>query len=766
MATRYIDLNASNSFQINNTNNRYRVRLNDTYNLPTGTEIQVHSSLINLQGITGQSIELEKDFEETILFNFYAVDTTYPTPAIDIGDPSKITSYNLYPDMRKTINPTLFAPFQFQNAPNGIPTSGAPPLNFYDTFPFGFTENIMPLAGVKNITNAEGEPSLGGAPSDGDKYLVPLCGSAEIKIPKGIYSVESLGELLTEQINGTIGKDDETNFYDRQKQNDEYRGNFVTNTTTRMVSACDKDDIDNYLSASTNPFPSSIPDLPAVRPLGIDDFNTVGAFAVRPDHMTDLFFQAANNLYNSTTTPDTAKVNFTFPADGTNKRYGYTFLKTNGENVDFDNYDLFKNGFAQGTTGLKIQYDSQKSGFSITHLHEPRRIPTNDKQGNQMSNPSQECLYSKRTYKPGSTTDLEDVFIDYYEGVSDANREISYPTLNAVMQRYCGIQVYNWAYQTSSATGDVGSIADNNNNPFANQFQNFEDFFSSRELAKKAWETTLWFRLGFTYDQLQNPDNYLKERAFDIDYQLQGTTTGADIDSSIIPFISSNYTNYGKAQPSNATPQGDQSQVLPSVTAVQLFNMLDVNVPRNIFNNNKNLQPNGFSTKLPICVTPYIGSFYNYAAMFDVQTAGEDIVASNLPRLSINGYMLVLSDIVNENDQAGKMQELGILDIIPKSSLSNQDFISNSNNLVHVLSNPKSVNEIIINIVNPDLTDIPLQPNSSILIKIIKPLERPTVLMANAGTEIAESEVKQEVLNEIQQAQKAQQKAQQKESKQ
>ena len=70
MATRYIDLNASNSFQINNTNNRYRVRLNDTYNLPTGTEIQVHSSLINLQGITGQSIELEKDFEETILLIF------------------------------------------------------------------------------------------------------------------------------------------------------------------------------------------------------------------------------------------------------------------------------------------------------------------------------------------------------------------------------------------------------------------------------------------------------------------------------------------------------------------------------------------------------------------------------------------------------------------------------------------------------------------------------------------------------------------------
>ena len=161
MATRYIDLNASNSFQINEKNNRYRVRLNDTYNLPTGTEIQVQSSLINLQGITGQSIELEKDFEETILFNFYAVDTTYPTPAVDIGDPSKITSFNLYPDMRGNFNPTLFAPFQFTNSPNGVPDGGAGgPYNFYDTFPFGFTEGIMPLAGFKDIKNSEGRPQI------------------------------------------------------------------------------------------------------------------------------------------------------------------------------------------------------------------------------------------------------------------------------------------------------------------------------------------------------------------------------------------------------------------------------------------------------------------------------------------------------------------------------------------------------------------------------------------------------------------------------
>jgi len=77
--------------------------------------------------------------------------------------------------------------------------------------------------------------------------------------------------------------------------------------------------------------------------------------------------------------------------------------------------------------------------------------------------------------------------------------------------------------------------------------------------------------------------------------------------------------------------------------------------------------------------------------------------------------------------------------------------------LVHLLSNPKTVNEIVINIVNPDLTDVPLEPNSSILIKITKPLGKPTIVMANAETEFAENEIKQEVLQEVQQQQKAKQ---------
>ena len=120
--------------------------------------------------------------------------------------------------------------------------------------------------------------------------------------------------------------------------------------------------------------------------------------------------------------------------------------------------------------------------------------------------------------------------------------------------------------------------------------------------------------------------------------------------------------------------------------------------------------------------------------------------------------MLVLSDIINQQDQAAHKSEVGILDLIPKSSLSNQDFIATISEMVHILSNPKVVNSVDINIVNPDLTDLQLEPNSTILLKITTPTPRPTELLAGAKEEISENEVKQEVAQQVQQSQKQQKK--------
>ena len=182
---------------------------------------------------------------------------------------------------------------------------------------------------------------------------------------------------------------------------------------------------------------------------------------------------------------------------------------------------------------------------------------------------------------------------------------------------------------------------------------------------------------------------------------------------------------------------------------------MDANVPPSPRNNNSNAQyPANAAKNLPVNIYSYTGSDYQQAISIPVQTAGLDIIADDLPRLSVNGYMLCLSDIVNQDDQAGDLSDCGILDLIPKSSLSNQDFIADRNLLVHTLSNPKTVNYVDINILNPDLTDLSLEPNTTILLKIVTPTQKPTILIAESQEEIAEEEVKSEQANLIHQQEK------------
>ena len=66
--TVYIDANVRNSIKVNSTNNRFTYKLPETLELPTGTEIGLQSSIINLKGITGASIEITEPINETICF--------------------------------------------------------------------------------------------------------------------------------------------------------------------------------------------------------------------------------------------------------------------------------------------------------------------------------------------------------------------------------------------------------------------------------------------------------------------------------------------------------------------------------------------------------------------------------------------------------------------------------------------------------------------------------------------------------------------------
>jgi hypothetical protein len=757
MTTRYVDLNASQAVKRNQSNNRYTYKLNKTLELPAGTEISIQNSLINLQGITGQSIELEKDFEETIIYNYYLVDTFYANPIAKLPQADSVNNYRLYNNSGFRFNPKNMADF-FMSADVRVGEGG-------------FSENIMPLAGWKKITNSTGT----------NNYLIPLIGKADIKVPKGIYSVSSLSQLITDQINAVAIPNTNQNFLELQKQNEKFEGMLCNGTTNIIINTPSYDNIDTWGGQIANePELNNDPpmnQLPGIRALTVNDSNArPGHFAVKPNHMTDLFYQARANVYDATLTLDTAKTRIfknSLTADpDPNRRYGLVFMKepeggvSAGDNVK--TYNLFQKGTAVGTTGFEISYKG--NGFGISHLHEPRRIPTNDLLGNKLANPSQEAFFMKRVATPDQQSGASRLG-NLYDGIpTTENKNSVYNTLSTPAQQYSGILVFNWAYQTALKNANVSLeevlVKVDANSTNNQEFWGFNEFFRTEAEAEKAWEETLWYRMGFTYDQLQKPSSYRSQNWYGADHSLNGITSYADVDSSALPFMSTIYNNYSRAaetKPDTTNPI-DQGVALPGVNAVQLYNLMDSNVPSCPMNNNTKIKNPTNTVSLPINVYSYTGSNYRQAVSIPVQTAGLSIIADQLPRLSINGYMLVLSDIINQDDQAGDQSDVGLLDMLPKSSLSNQDFISDRNLLVHTLSNPKVINYVNINILNPDLTDIDLEPNSTLLIKITTPANKPTVLLANAEVEIAENDVRNQVLLEQQQALKAQQaeKAQQK----
>ena len=73
--TIYLDINAKNS-QLNEDNNLLRYDLPEAVSLPTGTEIKCLQSIVNQQGTVGTSITFEEEIRETIIIQYYLIDTT------------------------------------------------------------------------------------------------------------------------------------------------------------------------------------------------------------------------------------------------------------------------------------------------------------------------------------------------------------------------------------------------------------------------------------------------------------------------------------------------------------------------------------------------------------------------------------------------------------------------------------------------------------------------------------------------------------------
>lgn len=698
--TIYIDANARNSEILSDSNNRFRYRLPNSMALPTGTEISLQNSIINLQGITGASIEIEEDIVEYVMFQYYMVDSTYPVPTRNVAfDSSTDFSYELLVEMMYRSQQGLQNEF-------GIAYDGVA----------GHSENIMPCIQYTVTDATSGLPTA-----------YPMCGKAELRIPKGIYSISKLAETITRQINMVEDPDDiNQTFYQLAKQNGNWNGVPVNNTTTRLIRA---EDPGVWQTASGTGALNNLDGIqnvpgawsPYTRTAGGKGFSTIGVTQTTNQQIIN------NAIAGKFGAQTPIEANFAeIISTGVNGKYFRAPQKINakpdGPTVglfDGEIYDLFSQGMPIGTSNFGISYDTVKSGYAIDYLHQPRQIPTHDFMGTSLANAGQMCCYIKRPCKATATLLTDEVV----------------RTITSIVQATSGILIYNWAYQTCQNERDVTFDYTQASPGFTDadksqveEFRKFEDFFSTEAKAKKAWEKTIWYKMGFTYTDVQSDDSYLEQVWYGEDVERpRGFTTIQDYDTSIIPSVSSIYNSTSIAKGDATQDPNLITPLLDSISGIQVFSMLDSNVPNSIFNNNKKVNAG------VACVVPYTASFYKHAVMLPVLTKGKTFTASRLPILSTNGYLMITSDLVEPTDVLKNQQNQGLLDIIPKTNLSNQDFVSERNILTHTLSNPKVVNEITVNVVNPDLTDVELEPNSAVLIRITLPSPKPTIFLSNAS---------------------------------
>lgn len=209
------------------------------------------------------------------------------------------------------------------------------------------------------------------------------------------------------------------------------------------------------------------------------------------------------------------------------------------------NYDPLNNGYYVGTPDFSFSYDSDKSAFSISGLGQMCRVPSADIEGNPMASEGQTAVYVRRAPKfhedifsvpkrtldtianypaqapadmPQYPTQAEYQAKFTKEGGEEGFKTRIINTMNANEDRKGGVAIYNWAYNTALKYGDIipatfkqaddsGEMKKMYHNDYQHLWK-YDDFFSSKALAKKTWEKTLWFKLGFTYENLQDDEEW------------------------------------------------------------------------------------------------------------------------------------------------------------------------------------------------------------------------------------------------------------------
>mgnify|MGYP003624913908 CR=1 FL=1 len=751
--TYYVDCNRTNSQYKNDNNNEWTYKLNTEMLLPKGTNIEVQNSFINKQGINGGSVEIDKDILEELQYNFYITEQPHITPV------NQHTS-----DANSWFRPTLACDADtFRGNFSSITGEQVECISRGDDYAQGLITSSDYYGSTLN------KPDFGWYGGSGailphckwvydgvadDYFIMPVVKKFNLFIPKGVYGIGQLAQLIEDQFNGvrqynsvtkTLGNEEDTR---SRMDTTEYNGNFksIDRFNGQLYNRPFLTQVDAmpryYNTAHDRPSKT----LPNNDGEGCDTFLAPDIYANVMDWLRDFDsdtksygnagFPSPNNFdgngskafywqkMNGKTIPDadlkTPQTIMPFymlnqvidlgitGADGiTHVKDSDTVLAYNLYEYEEINNTTPTTNRLIGTSNFGFKYDSEKNGFSINGLHNVMRGPSHDRYGSKVEASGQPVINFKKMRSDGL---VNSGWLN-----TDASKEARAKIIGCLNQpqtRDGGIMIQNFARTTAI---NMSTRTKKIHNEDA---MRFSDYFTDIVDAKKAWETTIWFRLGFDYDQLNTPIG--RSNIYDgpkpvPDY---GFTTDSALTNDIIPTVST------LANPLSFKADGAGDST-PSTAGFQLYNNLNYATPKGCVYAPKGGSSQGLQGA-------YANSMLLSCAMYPtiISDVG-GIIANKLPQLSTHGYYLLTCDILdNYKDNVKKGDVFPLLGIIAKSSLSNQDFITNQqDSIIQVISQDKVINKIHCKVLNPDLTAPDLEENSSIMIKITVPFTTPLSIL-------------------------------------
>jgi len=367
---------------------------------------------------------------------------------------------------------------------------------------------------------------------------------------------------------------------------------------------------------------------------------------------------------------------------------------------DYDNFSAIGSGataqFA-GTSSFNLEYDEGDTNrFSISNLHEPYKLPNLSPDGKTPTNFG------------GQQATLINNPISFLK-FQDPDKSIFYrssqPILcsgNYPIECVSGVSVNNFAFKTVQTTDIfqnlITEIKANNIANARNQMlreklifdlftKPFDQFYSSADAAEKAWDTTLWARLGFSYKQLGNVSENL-ETVFT-------PTNSQNYQGSQVPI-----TN-----PKTAKQLGIISHNAFSFTYIPSTDGMGIG---NFFGSGTNGLPQGYGLRSYNAYEDFAGINIDQSGInqnyIHILADSQKLIAENFPALNGgNNYLVIESDIVKENAQDSNSTPTTIVGIVSTENAQN-DTIFSQNNYTFTVTESRLLTSIEVRIKNPDGT--------------------------------------------------------------